>query len=193
MSMQEENPLLAPIHGVSLKDYAAVAQKISAGIDQAAVIDALGLEPAVWEEVNTLWVKRMQEDGTFTVTTLYGQYFMEGASHPKLDHLQPQVSEAGKAHLGKIKTDRYYYEELAAAREAAYEYGLDGAQWILDHYGINLGDFQSVAMQWMNAQNQSGDTNEILHFVNYHQEKKKEYAARFAKEQGGNVADDVEF
>ncbi len=193
MSMNEENPLLAPIHGVSLKDYAAVAQKISAGIDQAAVIQALGLEPAVWEEVNTLWVKRMQEDGTYTVTTLYGQYFMEGSSHPKLDHLQPQVSEEGKAHLEKMKTDQYYYEELAAAREAAYEYGLDGAQWILDNYGVNLGDFQSVAMQWMNARNANWDSNEILHFTSYHDQKKKEYAAKFAKEQGGNVADDITF
>lgn len=191
--MNEENPLLAPIHGISLQDYAAVAQKMSAGIDQAAIIHALGLEPAVWEEVNTLWIKRMQEDGTFTVTTLYGQYFMQGADHPKLAHLQPQVSEDGKANLEKIKTDRYYYEELSAAREAAYEYGLDGAQWILDNFGINLGDFQSVAMHWMNVQNQNWQSDEILHFVEYHKQKKSEYAAKFAKEQGGNIADDVAF
>jgi hypothetical protein len=188
-----DNPLLEPIHGISLKDYAAMAVKMSQGIDYKEVCKAMGIEPAVWEEINTLWPKRMQEDSSFTVTTLYGQYFMEGANHPKLQNLQANISDEGKANLEKIKTDRYFYEELCGARQAAYEYGLDGAQWILDNYGVTLGDFQSVAMQWMNEQNRNFNSEDITRYHDYQLEKQKEYAAKFAAEQGGNVADDVEF
>ncbi len=189
----ESNPLLQPIHGISLKDYAAMAVKISSGVDYKAVCSAMGIDTVVWDELNTLWPQRMQEDSSFTVTTLYGQYFMEGGQHPKLNHLQANLSAEGTANLEKLKTDRYYYEELCGARQAAYEYGLDGAQWILENFGISLGDFQTVAMQWLTDQNQNWNSDDITNYHNYQQEKQKEYAAKFAAEQGGNVADDIEF
>jgi hypothetical protein len=189
----DNNPLLEPIHGISLKDYAAMAIKMSQGIEYTEVCKAMGIEPAIWEELNTLWPKRMQQDASFTVTTLYGQYFMEGGDHPKLNHLQAVMSDKGKETLEKIKTDRYYYEELAGARQAAYEYGLDGAQWILDNYGVSLGDFQAVAMEWMTEQNKNFNSADVSKYYDYQQEKQKEYAAKFAAEQGGNVADDVSF
>ena len=65
--------------------------------------------------------------------------------------------------------------------------------WILDTFGINLADFQSVAMQWMTEQNQNWNSSDITEFHDYQQEKQKEYAAKFAAEQGGNIADDVTF
>ena len=190
------NPLLEPIHGVSLYDYAAISAKMASGIDVKEICKTLGIEPAVFEEASTLWVARMQEDSTWQVTTLFGQYFGEADKHPKLSGLTAQVSEAGNANLEKMKTDRYFYEELNGARTAAYNYGYDGAQWIQDNFGINLGDFQAVAMKWMEAQNEemaNGNTENILHFTDYQQKKQEEYAAKFAAEQGGNIADDVEF
>jgi hypothetical protein len=188
-----DNPLLAPIHGVSLQDYGAIALKLSQGVDLEAVCQAMGIEPAVWDEVNTLWVKRMQEDGSFTVTTLYSQYFSEGAGHPKLAGLTPQMSEQGAANLVRLQTDRYFYEELCGARQAAYEYGIDGAQWIAENFGISLGDFQAVAVRYLTEQNQNWSSEEVARYYDYQQEKQKEYAAKFAARQGGNVADDVEF
>jgi len=187
------NSLLEPIHGISLKDYAAMAIKMSNGVDATAVIKAMGIDQAIWEELNTLWPQRMQEDSSFTVSTLYGQYFMEGDSHPKLDHLKAEISEEGQANLKKLKTDRYFYEELCGARQAAYEYGLDGAQWIQENYGISLGDFQAVAMEYMTTQNQNWNSGEITKHLDYQQQKQKEHAAKFAAEQGGNVADDIDF
>ena len=189
----DANPLLAPIHGITLKDYSAICAKISSAVDEAAIFNAMGIDQTIWEEVNTLWPKRMQEDGTFTVTTLFGQYFMEAADHPKLKNLQSNISEAGKTNLQKMKDDWYYYEELTGARQAAYEYGLDGAQWILDNFGIGLGDFQTVAMERITDRNNNFNTNEILHYQNYQQEMQQKYADKFAAEQGGNIADDVEF
>jgi hypothetical protein len=189
------NPLLEPIHGISLYDYAAVSAKMASGIDPKEIYKALGIEPAVFEEASALWVTRMQEDSTFEVTILFGQYFSEADKHPKLNGLQAEVSEEGKANLEKLKTDRYFYEELNGARQAAYEYGYDGAQWIQDNFGISLGDFQAIAMKWSEVQAAEIHTNtdNIHHFVDYQQKKQAEYAAKFASEQGGNIADDVEF
>lgn len=193
VKVEGDNPYLELVHGVSLRDYTAMCIKIGSGVDYKEVCKAMGLEPAVWEELNVIWPQRMGEDTSFTVTTLFGQYYAENPTLPQLENLQAAVSENGQENLEKIKTDRYFYEELCGARQAAYEYGMDGAQWILDKYGINLADFQSVAMQWMTEQNQNWNSNEITAFVDYQQEKQKEYAARFAQEQGGNVADDVNF
>lgn len=186
------NPLLAPVHGISLRDYAAMVIKISQGVNEADVQKAMGIDAAIWDELNTIWAQRMGEDSTFGVINLYGQYFAENVTHPKLENVAANVSAGGAANLEKIKTDRYFYEELCGARQAAYDAGLDGAQWIFDQYGISLGDFQVVAMQWMTHPD-SQNTAAITKYLDYQQEKQKEYAAKFAEQQGGNIADDVTF
>lgn len=190
------NPLLEPIHGVSLYDYATVSSKMASGLTQEEILKALGIENAVFEEASALWVSRMQEDKDFTVINHFGQYFAEADSHPKLSGLQAGTSAEGSAHLEKLKTDRHFYEELCGARTAAYQYGYDGAQWVMDNYGITLGDFQSVAMQWMSGQNEEmlkDNGKQVLYWANYQQQKQEEYAQKFAAEQGGNIGDDVEF
>ncbi len=164
------NPLLEPIHGVSLQDYSAVSAKIASGIAEADILKALGIEKAVFDEASALWIARMQEDSTFEVSILFGQYFGESDQHPKLGNLKAEVSEEGKANLEKMKTDRYFREELNGARQAAYVYGLDGAQWILNNFGISLGDFQTVEMQWI-ALNGGEDFETIRHFMDYRDEK----------------------
>jgi len=189
----DNNPLLAPIHGVTLQDYGAMASKIASGVPAEALCKALNIEKPVWDEANTLWVKRMQEDGTFTVTNLFSRYFGEANQHPVLGGITATSGDGNQDNISKINNDRYYYEELCGARQAAYEYGIDGAQWILDNFGIPLGEFQNAAMKWMQEQNLNFDHQKINHFIDYQQQKQKEYAAKFAAEQGGNVADDVEF
>jgi hypothetical protein len=190
------NPLLQPIHGISLQDYAAASSKMANGVSIDAIVKALGVEMPIWDEASALWISRMQQDSTFTVISLMGTYFADAAKHPKLGSLTPGAaasSPAGQSNLEKLATDRYFYEELCGARTAAYQYGMDGAQWIQDIFGSTLGDFQSVAMQYMQQQNNNWNSNEIMHYHQYQEEKQKEYAAKFAAEQGGNVADDIEF
>lgn len=187
------NALLDPIHGISLEDYAAMTGKISTGVDGSLVCKAMGIEPAVWDEVSALWSKRMQEDGSFRVATLFSQYFATAASHPKLAGLAAAQTAQGAEYLGKLRADRYFYEELCGARQAAYDYGLDGAQWILDNYGVSIGDFQTVASEYAIAQNQNLNAAEIMKYANHQENMKQQYATRFAAEQGGNVADDIRF
>ncbi len=192
-ALDSNDPLLEPIHGVTLQDYTAMNIKFGQGIDADLVCKAMGIELTVWQEASTLWAKRMEQDTTFKVATLFGQYYKDGDNHPKLMHLKPVVSEVGGANLEKLKTDRHFYEELCGAREAAYEAGLDGAQWIADNYGMGLVEFQAIATEWMTADNKDVNMDRNLKLFDYKETKKKEYAAKFAAEQGGNVADDVEF
>lgn len=191
----ESDPLLQPIHGVSLNDYAAAAAKLGAGVSTEQVCKALGIELPVWDEVNVLWGKRMQEDSSFTVVNVFSQHFGQADQHPVLGKLTAANSGSaeGTANLQRLEEDLYFYHELCGARQAAYEYGLDGAQWILDNYGITLGEFQSVAVKHMERQNQQFNTRDITHYHEYQEEKQKEYAEKFAAEQGGNVADDITF
>lgn len=191
---EEGNPLYEPIHGISLYDYAAIAHGMTQGITEAELLKAFGIDNAVWGEVNVLWPERMKEDPTYGIMAKYGEYFAAAPQHPKLTGLAANIGLGSEnSNLEKLKTDRYFYEELCGARTAAYEYGLDGAQWIVDNYGISLGDFQAVAMDWMTAQNQNFDSAKLTHYMDYQEQKRKEYAEKFAAEQGGNVADDIEF
>ncbi|MBZ4192641.1 hypothetical protein K7B07_27280 [Niabella sp. 3A5MI-3] len=194
---EDGNALYDPIHGVSLYDYAALAHAMAKGIPEETVLRTFGIEKPVWDEVNLLWPERMKQDPTYGIMTKYGEYFAAADQHPKLSKLKPEAAPAVAGSSGdnleKLKTDRYFYEELCGARTAAYEYGLDGAQWILENYGINLSDFQAVAMDWMTAQNQTFNMTDVQHYMDYQLQKQKEYSEKFAAEQGGNIADDVEF
>ena len=193
MQEDENNPLLAPVHGINLRDYSAICAKLGSGVDENDIYKAFGIDATIWGEINTVWPARMAEDTTFSIAVLFGQYFGEADQHPKLQGVKSNLSEEGEANLERLKNDVYFYYELSGARQAAYEYGLDGAQWILDNFGIGLGDFQSVAMKYMELQNQNFDSNYVRECLDYQDEKQAEYAEKFAAEQGGNVADDVEF
>lgn len=193
MQEDENNPLLAPVHGINLRDYSAICAKLGSGVDENDIYKAFGIDATIWGEINTVWPARMAEDTTFSIAVLFGQYFGEADQHPKLQGVKTNLSEEGEANLERLKNDVYFYYELSGARQAAYEYGLDGAQWILDNFGIGLGDFQSVAMKYMELQNQNFDSNYVRECLDYQDEKQAEYAEKFAAEQGGNVADDVEF
>ncbi|MDO5608984.1 MAG: hypothetical protein Q4G08_11075 [Capnocytophaga sp.] len=189
-----DNPLLEPIHGVSLEEYSAMCAAMASGLDENKVIQAFGIDQAIFDEINVIWPKRMAEDSSFSVTNLFSQYFASGASHPKLQQLQSaNVPASNPENLQKMRSDRYFYEELNAARNAAYQYGLDGAAWIETNFGITLGDFQSVATDWAMRGAGNWDMEEMQHFMRFQDEKFKEYADRFAAEMGGNIADDVDF
>ncbi|MDN5286912.1 MAG: hypothetical protein JWR38_3186 [Mucilaginibacter sp.] len=187
-----ENPLLAPIHGITLEDYSAACAKLGSGLSEADIAKALGVELPVWQEANLLWPERMKQDSTYHIVTLFGQYFGAADQHPKFGNLKPAASAGGSDNIEKIKTDKDFYLELEVARQVAYEYGLDGAQWILDKYSIPIGDFQIAASLW---------SDQILKDIHanhegYNQRQdvyRAKYQQLFADAQGGNVADDIEF
>jgi hypothetical protein len=189
------DPLLAPIHGISFYDYSAMCSKLANGAKEEIVLKAFGIDKVIFEELNTMWPKRMQEDNTYTLVALMGQYYADADKHPKLQNLGVTATAAGTNtdNIALIMQEELFYAELAGAREAAYEYGLDGAQWVLENFGIPLGDFQQAAMKHMQSHNVLSNPRKMEALINYQNAFKEQYAAKFAEEQGGNVADDIEF
>ncbi|MEZ2443628.1 DUF6620 family protein [Chitinophaga sp. RCC_12] len=186
------NPLLEPIHGITLEDYGAACARLGSGLSEDDVAKALGVELPVWQEANLLWPERMKQDATFHIVTLFGQYFGQADQHPKFSSVKAAPSPQGAGNIEKIKQDKDFYQELEVARQVAYDYGLDGAQWIVDNYGIPIGDFQIAASLW----------NDQIHrdiqadYAGYNQRQaayQAKYQQLFAEKQGGNVADDIEF
>jgi hypothetical protein len=187
-----ENPLLEPIHGITLEDYSAACAKLGSGLSENDVANALGVELPVWQEVNLLWPERMKQDATYHIVTLFGQYFGAADKHPKFSNLKAEISEEGAKNTEKIKTDKAFYQELEVARQVAYNYGIDGAQWIADKYGITLGDFQIAASQWSPEIHQDIQAD----FAGYNERQdayEAKYQQLFSEAQGGDLADDIKF
>jgi hypothetical protein len=98
------------------------------------------------------------------------------------------VSEAAAANLQRLETDKHYFFEIQAAMQAAYDNGIDGAQWLIDNLGLTVAQVNGSGTKWMN------DFNTMAEMMDYQEQKKKEYSERFAKESGtDSVADDINF
>ena len=183
----KDNPLLEPIHGISLYDYAAGVVKIGSNVPEADVLKALGVDKPQWDEASLIWNQRMEQDTEMTVMTLYSQYFTKIDEHPTLgNNGNLSADTASNPNLERLKTDEHFFYDLAAERDAAIEVGKDGAQYILDKYGIGIVDFQAQAVIWTRSGNYSS-------MITYQMEKKEEYLKQFQNEMGGTIADDIEF
>lgn len=181
------NPMLQPVHGISLEDYAAASSKMASGMNENEVSKALGVERPQWDEANQMWQQRMQQDTQMTVVGLFGQYFATAENHPKFQNLsEDSSSPINQENLARIKEDPEFYFELTGAMQAAYNQGMDGAQWLRETHGLSIGEFQTVAMKWASSPIYAA----MIPFI---EQKTKEYGAKFAKESGGNIADDVTF
>jgi len=183
----KDNPLLEPIHGISLYDYAAGVVKIGSNVPETDVLKALGVDKPQWDEASLIWNQRMEQDTEMTVMTLYSQYFTKIDEHPTLgNNGNLSADTASNPNLERLKTDEHFFYDLAAERDAAIEVGKDGAQYILDKYGIGIVDFQAQAVIWTRSGNYSS-------MITYQMEKKEEYLKQFQNEMGGTIADDIEF
>lgn len=187
LEYSKDNPLLEPIHGISLYDYAAGVVKIGSNIPEVDVLKALGVDKPQWDEASLIWNQRMKHDTEMTVMTLYSQYLTKIDKHPTLgNNGNLSADTASNPNLEHLKTDEHFFYDLAAERDAAIKVGKDGAQYILDKYGIGIIDFQAQAVVWTRSGNYSS-------MITYQMEKKEEYLKQFQNEMCGTIADDIEF
>lgn len=190
-----DDPLLQPVHGITIADYAAGSAKLGAGCTDAEICTALQVEMPIWEEAKTTWNNRMRTDQTYNLVNVYSKYFGNAKDHEKLGSLVPKnkpetnvASEQAQATLDKLATDKHYFFEIQGALQAAYDNGLDGAQWLVDELGVTVSQVNESGFKWMS------DIMTVAAMDSYQEEKKKQYSERFAKENGtGNVASDIEF
>ncbi len=190
----ENNPLLAPVHGVTLQDYAAMGNKLAAGISIEKLLAALGIEKPVWDEAATIWGQRLQEDPTYTVPNLFARYMTESDTHPKLGTITaaPKTAE-GIANAERLMNDERFYIEIFAARTAAYDHGYDGTQWMLENYGVDMTDMQKAIVKWGEERNKDLNNPHHEKMDKYMVAMEEKYAAEFTQAQGGGIADDIEF
>jgi len=189
------DPLLQPVHGISIYDYAAGAAKIGEGCTDDEIAARLGVERPLWDEAKTMWNNRMRDDQTFNVVNVYAKYFGIAKEHEKLRDLKPanapqtSVPEGQAAEtLKRLETDKHYFFEIQGALEAAYANGMDGAQWLVDELGLSVSQVNNAGVKYMS------DMGIMAQMIDYQDKKKKEYSERFSKENGtSGVADDIEF
>lgn len=75
------------IHGITLKQYAAISYYLAGDIDENALLTAVGIDKRSWNEVDRGWRRRMEEDDSFVLITHYSQYYNEADKYLKLDDL----------------------------------------------------------------------------------------------------------
>jgi len=215
------NPLLEPIQGVTLREYAQVQIKQSEGVELNAILAALGIDPAVWAEAHPGWLGRMSADDTAVVNGEFGRLYQDGVDDPRLLAIGDDMPSTNQENLQRLRTDHTFAVELSAARSAAYGAGLDGDAWIASNFGISPSDFRPVwGKQSLLAPEaeMEGDTEKwrqlslravagdqaareyvrenMLGAVNWSALQSAFYDAyvrRFTAEMGGGIADDITF
>lgn len=203
------NPVLAPVHGVTLSDYTQVNLKIVEGAPLDGVLQAMGIDQVVWSEAKEVWMDRMSSDTTHVVVTEYSRLYQAGITDPRLASVSGTIVTTNPANLERLRTDRAYLEEMAGARTAAYEAGLDGSAWILETIGVSPSDFQQAENQWYQAWGElstrmaAGDpaarqefmekSPEMSRWTDHRVAKQDEYAKQFAAQNDGGAADDIAF
>ena len=189
VSFDESNPLLEPVHWITLEDYACSAYFLSNWFSEDDICKALWVERPIFDEANQIWIKRMQEDQTMAVMSLYSQYFANPTANTKFSSLKKDSwnNSTWEDFVAKIQNDIKFYYEMQWAQQAAYESGLDGAAWLQQNFGISIWDMSSAAMKHMS------NTANMAQMMTHMEAKKHEYLKEFAKQGGWNIADDVEF
>ncbi|MCL2090184.1 MAG: hypothetical protein FWH11_02980 [Micrococcales bacterium] len=201
------HPMLAPVHGVTLSDYAQICLKQFEGVDQAVAVQAMGFDQVVWDDARATWERRMAEDTTFTVGTEYARLFSAGVTDPRLLAIGGTIVTTNQASLDRLRADRAFTLEISAARSAAANAGLDGNKWMMDTIGVSPTDFQQVEGQWatyvtdLATRAGAGDraaqaiaySPEFIATENSYGTKLEEYTKMFTDQAGGGAADDIVF
>lgn len=86
------NPLLRPIHGVSLADYAAAMYFRTAGVSMDQILEILNISPTIWNEVDMLWNKRMEEDAALMVITFFSRYYNDAQHNERFISINSLMS-----------------------------------------------------------------------------------------------------
>ena len=68
-------PLLKPVEGVSLKQWAGTQSLIAQGLSREKACRKMGVKVEKLDRVSKIWTDRMRNDKTFTITTEFSKYF----------------------------------------------------------------------------------------------------------------------
>ena len=171
------NPLLDPVEGVTIEQWAGVNAKLAAGTQTDEAIKTIGVDAPKWDRVNNEWLTRMRNDTTFTISKIYGQAFNAKA-------------EGNLGSGSQVNADTYPFEKWIEAMVAQDVLGKQGrdAQDILKDFGLTVNDYSNISSYW------SGKMMTDFSYAMKMQTLMNEYKAKYESMSGsGNAHTDIDF
>lgn len=179
---------LAPFKGVSMEDWALANAKLTQGTSLDDILQQMGIERPLWDEVNAEWNNRMSRDTTATIATVYGQAFANAG--------QGQFGGAGQAVAASMEAgfgsdvgggDPIPFEDWVKIQchiSAAAAQGVDTAA-VLKQYNMNAADWGTIGGYWSQKMNSNPQQ-----YLEQYQTFMAKYTAQFAS---GGAGSDIDF
>jgi hypothetical protein len=182
---------MEPVHGITLEDWAGGNAKIVSGAALEDVLKVLGVERPQWDEAGAIWVARMSADTTFHISTAYGAAFTNNNIGRFANSNIGMAVQADSPQKAAAKASLPLYTEIFCAQSTAYSFGMDGAQYVKDTWGLTLGDWGEIGAHWSQLMRDDMDMMQehgaLMDNYNAH------YKELFSAQQGGNAGDDIHF
>ena len=174
------NPLLDPVEGIALEQWAGVNAKIVAGTATDEAIKAIGIDAPKWDRVNNEWLTRMRNDTSFTISKIYAAAFNA-----------PPAPAAAAASGGAVPVspESYPFEKWIEAMVAQDVLGKQGrdAQDVLKDFGLTVGEYSNVSAYW------NGKMMTDFSYAMKMQTLMNEYKAKYESMAPGDTHKDLEF
>jgi|WetSurMetagenome_2_1015567.scaffolds.fasta_scaffold15593_6 hypothetical protein len=172
------NPLLDPVEGVTIEQWAGVNANLVAGTSTEEAIKAIGVDAPKWDRVNNEWLTRMRNDTTFTISKIYGAAFTAAPT--------PAAASSGTT---SVSPESYPFEKWIEAMVAQDVLGKQGrdAQDILKDFGLTVGDYSKISGYW------NGKMMTDFSYAMKMQTLMNEYQAKYESMGPGNTHTDIDF
>jgi hypothetical protein len=149
------NPeILAPIEGITVDQYAAIAARAAQNPPQDQLLALLAqhnLDLAAWNRVSSQWTDRMSKDTTGAIATAYGKAFM-GAGQGQFGAAGQAAATAGLGMGGAAGAEPIPYErlcEIQGAMSAWAKTGQDVNASLKSQFNMVAGDWSAASTWWM--------------------------------------------
>ncbi len=183
----EAGGLLDPISGIDMETWAAANAKIAGGMDLEEVLQVVGTEKPIWDEVSAEWNARMSQDTTFAIAKVYGDAFTNSNigkfSFKETNEESGAETNTANSGLTNVMEDFELYVKIMCHQNMGATQGKDAAS-ILQEYGLSVNDWSSVGAHW--TPKMATDTRMALKMG----ELMEKYNAEFASAKAG---DDIDF
>ena len=170
------NPLLDPVEGITIEQWADVNAKMVSGTPTEEAIKAIGADMPKWDRANNEWLTRMRNDTTFTISKIYAAAFNKGAS--------------GNLGSGaQVSADSYPFEKYIEAMVAQDVLGKQGrdAQDVLKDFGLTVADYSNISSYW------SGKMMSDFSLAAKMAQLDAEYRKKYESMSAGSAHDDIKF
>jgi len=131
------NPILDPVEGITLEQWAEVNAKLASGTPAEEAIKSIAADMPKWDRVNNEWLTRMRNDTTFTISNKYAAAFNKGASG--------NLGSGSQVSADSFPFEKYI--EVMVAQDVLGNQGRD-AQDVLKDFGLTVADYSNISSYW---------------------------------------------